>query len=241
MKELASLSSPIHLDIRISLLSCLAAVKASGSTGNKFSAQNGIDLTLPRSCHGDSIYNLALDLHGYNLRLAAALASYATISVKKNTDPLLVAETWDYLCNAVLSAAANQHVTQGTVSDDTDDIAQICEGLAVLLSRADTKICERLSEMKSTIMITILYHSPAGFLLSSPLTLSFVDTLKRLPAKDVDADEQRSNPYTRLFDKARSCSQFRPSAADIVILRSWPRCRKFVLRLRGKVKMKIEI
>ena len=56
---------------------------------------------------------------------------------------------------------------------------------------------------------------------------------------DVDADEQRSNPYTRLFDKVRSCSQFRPSAADIVILRSWSRCRKFVLR--GKVKMNIEI
>lgn len=145
VKDLSSRTTSADIEIRVSLLNCLAAAKKSGSSANRSPGSSGTDLTLPKSCTDDAIFNLALSIRvrGTHLKLASAFASYAVISIKKSTDGLLVAETWDYLCDALMFAAANQHITQLSALDIVDAVEQICEGLAALLTRADTTMSER--------------------------------------------------------------------------------------------------
>lgn len=143
VKDLSSRTTSADIEIRVSLLNCLAAAKKSGSSANRSPGSSGTDLTLPKSCTDDAIFNLALSIRGTHLKLASAFASYAAISIKKSTDGLLVAETWDYLCDALMFAAANQHITQLSALDIVDAVEQICEGLAALLTRADTTMSER--------------------------------------------------------------------------------------------------
>lgn len=154
VKDLSSRTTSADIEIRVSLLNCLAAAKKSGSSANRSPGSNSTDLTLPKSCTDDAIFNLAFGIRGTHLKLASAFASYAAISIKKSTDGLLVAETWDYLCDALMFTAANQHITQLSALDIVDAVEQICEGLAALLTRADTTMSERCS----LIFIVILRY-----------------------------------------------------------------------------------
>ncbi|KAI5122561.1 hypothetical protein M0805_004780 [Coniferiporia weirii] len=155
------------VDLRIALLRCLTSVHARcrsrkpPSSADTKTASNG---ELYKSWDDEDAYNLALSMNGVDLKLASAFSSYVALTIKKGTDPLLVAEVWDYLRDVLIVLATSAYDDE-QLDESPDPLAlvltaeKICQCLGVLLERCNTEI--------------------TSFLLKSPMTFSLIDALQK--------------------------------------------------------------
>ncbi|KAL5495474.1 hypothetical protein ACEPAI_937 [Sanghuangporus weigelae] len=200
------------LALRKALLSCLGYAYVQCQTA-RFGDRNGKDRMsiAPKSNEGspavklhktwddEEAFNLALDVTCGDLQLAAAFASYVSLTVKKTMDTLLVTEAWDYLRDTLL-LFVNGHLEEDRgelLFQEGNIVPEFDETSPESFSGNKTEKFANAAERICTALEAVLKRSDTvvvRLLLDSPLTISLYASLERLvnAAKDgrLNGDEE---------------------------------------------------
>ncbi|EJD04176.1 uncharacterized protein FOMMEDRAFT_167416 [Fomitiporia mediterranea MF3/22] len=177
----------------------------------------------------EDAYNLALSMVGTNLDLAAAFASYVNLTIKKNTDPLLVLETWDYLRDVLLIIATGRLndcvglCSFPRVDLTLDDEPSVMEGRALEIVNATEKICNALETILKRSDISLV-----RLLIDSPWIITLRDSLTKPTATAASTGEASVIP-----DEPSACPSSDFGIEDRAHLdpRIIPICKRFLEKL----------